>query len=214
MSRGITLAPCGLTIERIETEAEKLIIVARPASMTATCPTCGNVSVRVHSKYQRILSDLPSQGRAVRVSVQARRVRCVVAGCRRRIFSERLEGAVARPFARRTSRLEGIVHHHGLALGGRPGQSSAGRLLLPVSNDTLLRVVRRHAAQSATVPPVVGIDDWAWKRGHRYGTITCDLERRRIIDLLPDREAATVTTWLAERPSITVIARDRGAGYR
>jgi transposase len=203
-----------LAIERIETEAEKLLIVARPASMTATCPTCGMVSARVHSKYQRILSDLPSQGRAVRVSVQARRFRCVVAGCRQRIFSERLEGTVGRPFARRTSRLEGIVHHLGLALGGRPGQSFARRLLLPVSNDTLLRVVRRHAAQSATDPRVVGIDDWAWKRGHRYGTIICDLERRRIIDILPDREAGTVTAWLAERPSITVIARDRGAGYR
>ena len=78
----------------------------------------------------------------------------------------------------------------------------------------MLRVVRRHAVRSATNPRVVGIDDWAWKRGHRYGTIICDLEQRRIIDILPDREAATVATWLAARPSIAVIARDRGAGYR
>ena len=85
MSRGITLAPCGLAIERVETDAEKLLIVARPASMTAICPTCGNVSARVHSKYRRILSDLPAQGRAVRVSVQARRFRCVLASCRQRI---------------------------------------------------------------------------------------------------------------------------------
>jgi transposase len=83
-----------------------------------------------------------------------------------------------------------------------------------VSNDTLLRVVRRHAAGSATDPRVVGIDDWAWKPGHRYGTIICDLERRRVIDILPDREAATMAAWLAARPSIEVIARDRGAGYR
>jgi transposase len=85
---------------------------------------------------------------------------------------------------------------------------------LPVSKDTLLRVVRRHAIQLATEPSVVGIDDWAWKRGHRYGTIVCDLEQRRIIDILPDREAATVTAWLARHPSITVISRDRGAGYK
>jgi transposase len=82
-----------------------------------------------------------------------------------------------------------------------------------VSNDTLLRVVRRHAALPVLAPRVVGIDDWAWKRGHRYGTIICDLERRRIIDILPDREAATVAAWLAARPSIAVIARDRGAGH-
>jgi transposase len=136
-----------------------------------------------------------------------------MASCRRRIFTERLEATTGRPFARRTARLEGIVHHLGLALGGRPGQSFARRLLLPVSKDTLLRVVRHHATPPATAPRVVGIDDWAFKRGHRYGTIICDLEQRRIIDFLPDREAATVTAWLGARPSIGVIARDRGAGY-
>ena len=140
--------------------------------------------------------------------------RCLGSDCRQRVFVERLDAAVARPFARRTSRLEGLVHHLGLALGGRPGQSFARRLLLPVSKDTLLRVVRRRAEQPATEPRVIGIDDRAWKRGHRYGTIVCDLERRRIIDILPDREPATVTAWLAEHPTIAVIARDRGAGYR
>jgi transposase len=77
----------------------------------------------------------------------------------------------------------------------------------------LLRVVRRHAALPVKVPRVVGVDDWAFKRGHHYGTIICDLEQRRIIDLLPDREAATVATWFTARSSIAVIARDRGAGY-
>jgi transposase len=214
MAKGISLAPCGLIIERIEPEADALIIVARPSSGFAACPTCGQHSNSIHSRYQRLLSDLPSQGRLVRIKIFARRFRCLLADCRQRIFVERLEGALARPFARRTSRLEGLVHHLGLALGGRPGQSFARRLLLPVSKDTLLRVVRRHTAQPSTEPLVVGIDDWAWKRGHRYGTIICDLERRRIIDILPDREAATVTAWLSEHPSITVIARDRGAGYK
>jgi transposase len=98
--------------------------------------------------------------------------------------------------------------------GGRPGQSFARRLLLPVSNDTLLRVVGRRAVRSNEALRVVGIDDWAWKRGHRYGAIICDLERRRIVDILPDREAATVAAWLADRRAIAVIAHDRGAGYR
>ena len=143
----------------------------------------------------------------------ALRFRCTLASCRRRVFTERLAATAGRPFARRTTRLESIVHHLGLALGGRPGQSFARRLLLPVSKDTLLRVVRQHSVPPSSAPRVVGIDDWAFKRGHRYGTIVVDLEQRRIIDLLPDREAATVTAWLAARPSIGVIARDRGAGY-
>jgi len=214
MSHGITLAPCGLAVERIETEPDKLVIVARPVAGSAICPACGRASVSVHSRYQRVLSDLPSQGRPVEIRVWARRFRCLPADCPRKIFAERLEATIARPFDRRTSRLEGIVHHLGLALGGRPGQSFARRLLLPVSNDTLLRIVRRRATRPTEALRVVGIDDWAWKRGHRYGTIICDLERRRIVDILPDREAATVTAWLADRPTIAVIARDRGAGYR
>jgi transposase len=214
MGRGITLAPCGLAIESIETEADKLRISARPLSTAATCPACGTPSVRIHSRYRRTLTDLPSQGLRVVLIVCARRFRCVLADCRQRIFAERLETTVGGPFARRTTRLDGIVHHLGLALGGRPGQSFARRLLLPVSNDTLLRVVRRRAVQPPKEPRVVGVDDFAWKRGHRYGTIICDLERRCIIDILPDREAATTTAWLAGRPSITIIARDRGAGYK
>jgi transposase len=214
MAKGITLTPCGLIIERIEPHAEALIIVARPASDSASCPTSSHRSDSVHSRYQRVLAELPSQGKLVRIKVQARRFRCGLADCRQRIFVERLDVTVTWPFVRRTARLEWLVHHLGLALGGRPGQSFARRLLLSVSKDTLLRVVRRHVAPPVDAPRVVGIDDWAWKRGHRYGTIVCDLERRRIIDILPDREPATVTAWPAEHPSITVIARDRGAGYK
>ena len=185
MSRGLSLAPCGLVIERVDADPDRLLIVARPTAKTGECPSCGGVSARIHSRYVRSLSDLPSQGRPVRISLWTRRFRCVVAECSQRIFTERLEATGSRPFARRTTRLEGIVHHLGLALGGRPGQSFARRLLLPVSKDTLLRIVRRHAASPPEVPRVVGIDDWAFKRGQRYGTILVDLERRRIIDLLP-----------------------------
>lgn len=143
MSRDLSLAPCGLVVERIEVETSGLVILARPAAKTADCPICGSPSARIHSTYQRSLADLPSHGRAVRIKLVARRFRCALATCSQRIFTERLAATGAHPFARRTARLEGIVHHLGLALGGRPGQSFARRLLLPVSKDTLLRVVRR-----------------------------------------------------------------------
>jgi transposase len=215
MSCGISLAPCGLTIERIEANPDKLLILARSTATTAACPMCGGQSDHVHSGYQRSLADLPSQGRAVAIRLWVRRFRCTTVECRQKIFTERLAATAGHSYARRTARLDGIVHHLGLALGGRPGESLAKRLLIPVSRDTLLRVVRRRATRQAAAegPRIIGVDDWAWKRGHCYSTIICDLEQHRIIDLLADREAATLKQWLAERPTITVIARDRGAGY-
>ena len=98
-------------------------------------------------------------------------------------------------------------------MGGRPAAALARRLMLPVSKDTLLRVVRRSVTSASALLHAIGIDDWAWKRGQRYGSIICDLERRRVVDLLPDREPATVEAWLLRHPGIAVIARDRGGGY-
>lgn len=207
-----SLLPAGLSIDQIEVGGTEILAVARSRSPASSCPLCGRLSRRVHSRYRRCLADLPAHGRRVRISLEVRRFRCGD-GCRRRIFAERFAEEVVRPFARRTSRLQNIVHHLGLALGGRPGQSLAHRLLLPVSKDTLLRAVRSRSPERCATPRIVGIDDWAWKRGHRYGTIVCDLERRRIVDVLPDREAATVEAWLSARPEIRVISRDRGGGY-
>jgi transposase len=138
---------------------------------------------------------------------------CNAVLCGRRIFTERFDDGVLAPWARRTARLDHIVHHLGLALGGRPAASFARRLMLPVSNDTLLRVVRRRGSPRFVPPTVVGIDDWAWRRNQRYGTIICDLERRKTIALLPDREPATAQDWLSGQPQIEVVARDRGGSY-
>lgn len=89
----------------------------------------------------------------------------------------------------------------------------AQRLMLPVSNDILLRVIRRQRVPPSAPPSVIGIDDWAWRRNHRYGTIMCDLERRQPISLLPDREPATAEAWLGQNAQIQITARDRGGAY-
>jgi transposase len=145
--------------------------------------------------------------------VSARRFFCVAKECHQKIFVERFGNDVVRPMARRTTRLDYLVHHLALALGGRPAARFADRLGLAVSNDTLLRTVRRYDRPPPTPPSVIGIDDWAWRRNHRYGTIICDLERRKTIALLPDREPATAKAWLVQQPQIEVVARDRGGGY-
>lgn len=211
--RAQSLLPDGLIVERLEGDGTEIVAVARSRSATSSCPACGRVSARVHSRYERSLADLPAHGRGVRIRLQARRFRCGAEGCPRTVFAERFNEAIARPWARRSCRLQGIVHYVGVALGGRPGQSLARRLLLPVSKDTLLRAVRRRGAPQFVPPAVIGIDDWAWRRNQRYGTIICDLERRKTIALLPDREAATAQAWLADQRQIEVIARDRGGGY-
>ena len=203
----------GLRVEQIAFEEGLVLVKANPIAASAACPLCGKRSSQVRSRYQRCLADLPAHGRRVRIFVAARRFRCRDHECRREIFAERLVSDAARAWGRRTMRLDGIIHHIGLALGGRPGQAIARRLLLPVSKDTLLRTVRRRVPVSPSPPRVIGVDDWAWRKGHRYGTLICDLEQRMVIDLLPDREPATLKRWLADHPGIEIIARDRGGGY-
>lgn len=211
--RPSTLVPRGFVVEDAASDDLLTLITVRSLRSVSACPGCGTRSERIHSRYQRRLADLPMAGKPVRLVVVARRFHCDAVLCGRRIFAERFEEDVLAPWARRTGRLDHIVHHLGLALGGRPAASFARRLMVPVSNDTLLRVVRRRGSPRFVPPTVIGIDDWAWRRNQRYGTIICDLERRKTIALLPDREPATAQAWLSDQPQINVVARDRGGGY-
>ncbi len=208
-----SLIPAGLIVDSVIQNGGTITVTAHAAAKMATCPLCRSPSPSIHSRYLRQVSDLPCSGRGVRLSVVTRRFRCMIPYCRRRIFAERFDESVLPERSRRTSRLDYVVHHLGLALGGRPAASFARRLMLPVSNDTVLRVVRRRARPRTEPLSVVGVDDWAFRRNHRYGTIVCDLERRRIVTLLPDREVATVQAWLAGHPAIKIVSRDRGGGY-
>ena len=101
----------------------------------------------------------------------------------------------------------------GFALGGEAGARTATQLGLRTSPDTLLRIVRGSSVMGTVTPRVLGVDDWSYKRGQRYGTILCDLERRRVVDLLPDRSAESLTAWLRAHPGVEVISRDRSSLY-
>ncbi|MGH7603951.1 MAG: ISL3 family transposase [Gemmatimonadaceae bacterium] len=208
-----SLVPRGLVGETVSDSVDSIILVVRSEAVVAECPLCGTTSRRIHSRYTRQVADLPCAGKQINLRVISRRFVCEVPHCRRRIFAERFGDDVLPTRSRRTARLDYIVHHLGLVLGGRPAASFAKRLMLPVSNDTLLRVVRRRTRPRTAPLVVAGIDDWAFRKNHRYGTIVCDLERRRIVALLPDREVATVRAWLSSRPEIRVVSRDRGGGY-
>jgi transposase len=208
-----SLAPAGFTVDAVQVVADRVHILLRSRQPWGSCPGCGVRNRRVQSRYRRRPADLPLGGRRVELSILTRRFWCDGVLCGRRIFCERFDDRILARYSRRTQRLETIVHHLGLALGGRPAASFADRLMIPVSKDTLLRVVRRRVTEHGDALSVIGIDDFAFRRGQTYGTIVCDLERRRPVVLLADRAQNTSRAWLAEHPTISIVARDRGGGY-
>jgi transposase len=193
-----------------DTDAITLTVCTTPGA--ACCPQCGVLSDRIHSRYARTLADLPWQGIPVRVRLRVRRFFCDTSACARRIFTERLPGVVA-PYARRTERLTMWFTHVAFAEGGRAGARLLRLLQAVTSRDTLLRHIRGFAFADRPTPRVLSIDDFALRRGRTYGSILVDLERHCLVDLLPDRSAATFAAWLAEHSGIEVISRDRSAEY-
>lgn len=153
--------------------------------------------------------------RSVQVRLSVQLFRCVEAYRPKRTFSEKVPDCLACRYGRRTGRFQDLVADLGRAMGGRPAQALGRRPQFGLSKDTFLRGAASVVPTMGCEPLVIGIDDWAWRKGQRYGTLICDLEQRRaVIDLLPDREPATVAAWLRRNPQIEVSARDRNGGYR
>jgi transposase len=202
----------GLKLQEVAIDAETVSLSVESTCPSAACPVCGQETARLHSHYLRTLADLPWGGRSVRLSLRVRRFRCSCSECPRRIFAERLP-SVVKPYARKTARLHEILELLGFALGGEGGTRLLGRLGMKASPSTLLRYVRGSPEVAYTQPHAIGIDDWAFRRGRRYGTMIVDLERHEVIDLIEDREAEAVRAWLERHPQIRIVARDRGGAY-
>lgn len=170
------------------------------------------MSTRCHGWHIRHAQDLPGDGKSVTLCLKVRRFLCVNSSCPQRTFVERVSDWLP-AYARCTSRLNTLVRQVGLEVGGEAGRRILRYFNLAVSGDTVLRRVRETDATGRTTPRVVGIDDWAIKKGRTYGTIIVDLEAHRVVDVLPDRTASTLEQWLQLHPGIEIVAPDRSTEY-
>jgi transposase len=201
-----------LHLVRLEADEQFILAVVATTASEALCPLCQCRSESIHSRYVRLVADLPWAGWAVRLELHVRRFFCQNKACRRQIFTERLPSVVA-PSARRTIRLTDLFMLIGFALGGEAGKRLVDGMGLEISPDMLLRLVRQQEESQVPTPRVLGVDDFCFCRRRSYGAILIDLERRVPIDLLPNREAETFKKWLLAHPGVEIISRDRGGAF-
>jgi transposase len=176
------------------------------------CPHCYTPSKRIHSYYQRRLKDLPMNRKPVQISLYIHKFFCEQPDCPRKIFSQQVQSGL-KPYARRLERVDQQLQPLAFVVGCKPGARVCQLIGLPLSPSTLLRLIRKTPLLRVETPAVLGVDDFAFRKGITYGTILVDLDKRKPIDLLPDREGKTLESWLIAHPGVKIVARDRSQVY-
>jgi len=202
-----------LNADTISSEPGTLLIGASVRQTGSICPICSQTSKRVHSRYSRTLLDLPISENLARVRLKARKFFCDNFECPRKVFIERFDCEI-KPYYRRMLRSNDLLARMALELGGNTGARISRYVGIPVSPSTVLRLIKKLEIQSKVLTSgIIGVDDWAFKKGRTYGTVIVDLVQKEVIDLLPDREADTLAEWLKQQPEVTTVSRDRYGLY-
>ncbi len=204
--------PDGMVIGQVEITPTQLTVEVISTQPYAYCPACGKSSDAVHCQYRRTVHDVPCGGRSVVLRLGVRKFFCRTATCERKVFAERLPDLV-QPWARISNRLLEELKAIGLAASAEVSERLAPRLGMKVKAPTLLCYLRSIAPPTDAPVRVLGIDDFAIRRGDSYGTILVNLETGKPLDLLPDRTAEAVLPWLERHQEIEVVSRDRASTY-
>jgi len=204
--------PDGLEITSVSDTPEEALVHVTSHRSSSPCPQCSRPSSAIHSLYRRHPRDLPCTGRPIRVLFTVRKFFCRNPTCSRKVFTERLPDFIEAS-SRLTKRLRMAVQEIGFATGGKGGEHLSDKLGIPISEASVLCSLFLVPLPEVGQVRVVGVDDWSWRRGKRFGSILVNLETHKIVDLLADREAESVQQWLAAHPEVDVVSRDRGAMY-
>jgi transposase len=202
----------GVRVEEVISEQTWALVRATAQGEAGPCPSCGSLASRVHSSYQRRLHDTAIGGRATTIELTVRRFFCDDQGCSRTTFVEQVAGLSSR-YARHSVPARALATAVAFALGGRAGQRLLGLLAMPCGRMSLLRAIRATPEPVVPTPRVLGIDDFAIRRGHVYATILIDITTGRPVDVLPDRTKETVAAWLHAHPDVQIVCRDRSGTY-
>jgi transposase len=205
--------PPTLAVDTIERSAEGLTVSLHATTSSVCCPMCATAGSRVHSRYVRTVADLTCLGQRLRLKLLVRKWICPLDSCPQCIFAEPFVGLVRR-YARLTDRLIKAFQSVGVTTNGADGACLSFSLAMPTTAKTLIRRVLELPLPQEGFVRVAGIDEWAWKKGARYGTILVDLEEHRIATLLPERSVETSTGWFTNHPEVKAVSRDRGKIFR